>query len=439
MKSDLAKVLHPVGGRPMIVRAVETAHDLDAGRTVVVVGHDGDAVRALLGDRAEFAEQKELLGTSHAVQQAENVLRDQVDWVIVFYADMPLLRAKTVRRVLDAAQASPGPMAMLTVRVADPRGFGRVVRGPDGHVIAIVEERECTPEQLTIRELNPGVYAYRAAWLWENLKAVHPKSKGEYYLTDLVEICAAQGHSVPGVEAEDAEELIGVNTRVHLAEAEAALRRRTTTYWMLEGVTLQDPATTYIAEDVTLAQDVTILANTHLEGETVIGAHSVIGPNTVIRASRIGAHCLVNSSVVEESTVEDHVKVGPYCHLRPKAYLAAGAYLGNFAEVKNSRIGEKSRMHHFSYVGDAEIGEDVNIGAGTITVNYDGKHKHKTIIGDHAFIGSDSLLIAPVTVQNDARTAAGAVVTKDVPTGKIAIGVPARMRDIRRPEPDDKG
>lgn len=423
----------------MVVRAVDTARDLDVRRTVVVVGRDGDAVRALLGDRAEFAEQRELLGTGHAVQQSENALRNQVDWVIVFYADMPLLRADTVRRVIEAAQANPGPMAMLTMRVADPRGFGRVVRGPDGNVIAIVEERECTPEQLTIRELNPGVYVYRAAWLWENLKAVQPKSKGEYYLTDLVEIAAAQGNSVPGVEADNSEELIGVNTRVHLAEAEAALHRRTNTHWMLEGVTLQDPATTYIAEDVALAQDVTILPNTHLEGQTVVGAHSLIGPNTVIRASRIGAHCIVNSSVVEESTVEDHVKVGPYCHLRPKAYLAEGAYLGNFAEVKNARLGKKSRMHHFSYVGDAEIGEDVNIGAGTITVNYDGRHKHKTIIGDHAFIGSDSLLIAPITVQNDARTAAGAVVTKDVPTGKIAIGVPARMRDIRRPEPDDKG
>jgi bifunctional UDP-N-acetylglucosamine pyrophosphorylase/glucosamine-1-phosphate N-acetyltransferase len=349
------------------------------------------------------------------------------------------LRAETVQRVIDAAQTNPGPMAMLTMRVPDPRGFGRVVRGPDGNVIAIVEERECTPEQLTIRELNPGVTVYRAAWLWENLKAVHPKSKGEYYLTDLVEIAAAQGYGVPGVEAEDAGELIGVNNRVHLAEAEAALRRRVNAFWMDEGVTLEDPATTYIGEEVALAPDVTILANTHLEGATVIGTHSVIGPNTTIRASRIGGHCIVNNSVVEESTTEDHVRVGPYCHLRPKAYLCEGAYLGNFAEVKNSHLGKKTRMHHFSYVGDAEIGEDVNIGAGTITVNFDGKHKHKTTIGNHAFIGSDSLLIAPITVHDDARTAAGAVVTKDVPTGKIAIGVPARMRDIRRPEPDDKG
>ncbi|MCC7208233.1 MAG: bifunctional UDP-N-acetylglucosamine diphosphorylase/glucosamine-1-phosphate N-acetyltransferase GlmU [Anaerolineae bacterium] len=439
MKSDLAKVLHPVGGKPMVMRAVDTAHALNVGRTVVVVGRDGDAVRALLGDGAESVEQGELLGTGHAVLQAESALRDQVEWVVVFYADMPLLRAETIARVLDAAQANPGPMAMLTLRVPDPRGFGRVVRGPDGGVLAIVEERECTPDQLAIRELNPGVYAYRAAWLWDNLKAVRPKSKGEYYLTDLVEIAAAQGHGVPGIEADDAEELIGVNTRVHLAEAETALRRRTNAHWMLEGVTIQDPATTYIGESVNLAQDVTILPNTHLEGQTSIGPHSILGPNTTVRASRIGAHCLINNSVIEESTVEDHVKIGPYCHLRPKAHLCEGAHLGNFAEVKNSRLGKKTRMHHFSYVGDAEVGDDVNIGAGTITVNYDGKNKHKTTIGDHAFIGSDSLLIAPVTVQHDARTAAGAVVTKDVPTGKIAIGVPARMRDIRRPEPDDKG
>jgi bifunctional UDP-N-acetylglucosamine pyrophosphorylase/glucosamine-1-phosphate N-acetyltransferase len=430
MKSELAKVLHPVGGKAMVIRAVETAERLAAGRIILVVGHDAASVREKVGARAEYAVQAEQLGTGHAVLQAAEALRGQTDLVAVFYADMPLLRHETLARLIAAQRQNRGPITMLTISVPDPRGFGRIVRGADGSVAAIVEEKECTPEQLGIRELNVGVYVYKSDWLWENLAKLTPKSKGEYYLTDLVELAAKQGQQVVGLESDDPDEVIGVNTRVHLSEAEAALRRRVNTYWMLEGVTLLDPAATYIQEDVKIGQDAVILPNTHLEGKTTIGAHSQIGPNSVIVDSQIGAHCIVKGSVVERSTLEDHVEIGPYGHLRTGAYLEEGVHMGNFGEVKKSRLGRDTRMGHFSYIGDAEVGEDVNIGAGTITCNYDGVHKHKTVIGDHAFIGSDTMLIAPVTVSADARTAAGAVVTHDVPSGQLAVGVPARLRAI---------
>lgn len=440
MKSQLAKVLHPVGGKPMVLRSVETAERLKSDRLVVVIGHNAEAVQHTVqhaaGDRVQFVIQAQQLGTGHAVMQADSALRGQADLVAVFYADMPLLRAETIQRLVDAQCGPRGPVAiaMLTVTQQDPRGFGRIVRGPDGNVQAIVEEAECTPEQKLIRELNAGVYVFRGDWLWNSLAKLKPKSKGELYLTDLVEMAAAQGETVIGIESDDLEELTGVNNRVHLSEAEAILRKRTARRWMLEGVTILDPATTYIHESVTIGQDAVILPNTHLIGNTHIGANCVIGPNSVIRDSRIGEGCKVDSSMIEESTLEKGVVMGPYCHLRPGAHLGEGVHMGNFGEVKNSRLGAGSRMGHFSYIGDAEIGADVNIGAGTITVNFDGTKKHKTRIGDHAFIGSDTMLIAPVEVAENARTAAGAVVTHDVPTGQIAVGVPARLRPIKPPD-----
>ncbi len=434
MKSDLAKVLHPVGGKPMVQRAVATAARLSDRLPVLIIGHEGDAVRAAVGDRAEFVVQAEQLGTGHAVMQAADHLRDHATTVLVFYADMPLLRAETLQRLADAQVSNRGPITLLTSIADDPRGFGRIVRGVDGAVTAIVEERECTPEQKLIRELNAGVYAFQADWLWAHLPQLTPQSKGEYYLTDLVGLATRERLPVIGIQSDDPGEVIGVNTRVHLAEVEAVLRRRLAEYWMLEGVTMLDPATVYLHEDVTIGMDTVIYPNTHILGETAIGDHCVIGPNTVIQDSRIGSNCRVDSSILDQAILEDHVKIGPFGHLRKGAYLCQGVRMGNFGEVKNSRLGPHTHMGHFSYIGDAEIGEHVNIGAGTITCNYDGVKKNKTVIGDHAFIGSDTMLIAPVTVEPNARTGAGAVVTHDVPEGYIAVGVPARPRKIDPPE-----
>jgi bifunctional UDP-N-acetylglucosamine pyrophosphorylase/glucosamine-1-phosphate N-acetyltransferase len=256
------------------------------------------------------------------------------------------------------------------------------------------------------------------------------RSNGEYYLTDMIPIAAAEGLPNVGLITDDLDETIGVNTRVHLAEAESALRRRVNRYWMMEGVTILDPQTTYIHEDVTIGRDTVILPNTHLQGTTSIGIDCTIGPNAIIVDSMIGDECKVEASVLEEAVLEAHVDVGPFAHLRKGAYLAVGVHVGNFGEIKNSRLGAGTRMGHFSYIGDAEVGRDVNIGAGTITANYDGVHKHKTIIGDHAFIGSDTILRAPLTVGANSKTGAGSVVTKNVPPNHLAVGLPARMRAL---------
>lgn len=431
MKSDLAKVLHPVGGKPMVVRAVATAQRIVARPPVLVIGHEMAAVMAAVGGGAQYVVQAELLGTGHAVMQAESLLRGKADIVVVYYADMPLLTPETIQRLIDAQKTNAGPITLLTI-VADPRGFGRIIRDAAGSVIAVVEERDATPEQRQSRELNVGVYALQADWLWEHLHKLTPHAKGEYYLTDLVELAAQENLPVIGIEGDDLDELIGINTRVHLSEAEAALRHRINQQWMLDGVTILDPATTYIHDDVIIGRDTVILPNTHIQGKTTIGANCVIGPNSVIRDSQIGDNCAVNSSVIEEAVLEDHVYMGPFSHLRKGAHLGQGVHMGNFGEVKNSHLGPGTHMGHFSYIGDAEVGEHVNIGAGTITANFDGVNKNKTIIGDHAFIGSDTILRAPVTVETNAKTAAGSVVTRTVPEGHIAIGIPARMRKIEK-------
>jgi len=347
---------------------------------------------------------------------------------------MPLLTASTLRTLFEAGQAHSGPITLLTLVAADPRGFGRIARqnnDPNGSITAIVEDKEATPEQLAIRELNVGVYVFRANWLWDRLAKLKPKKAGEYYLTDMVEVAISEGLSVYGLVVDDPDEVIGVNTRVHLSEAEVALRRRINRRWMLDGVTLRDPATTYISEEAVIGQDTVIEPNTHILGQTKIGAECQMGPNAVISDSNVGDRCIVNSSVIESSTLEEDVTIGPYGHLRPGAYLERGVHMGNFGEVKNSRLGAETHMGHFSYIGDAQIGEDVNIGAGVVTVNFDGVNKNKTIVGDHAFIGSDTMLIAPVTVEANGRTAAGAVVTHDVPSNQIAVGVPARLRPTK--------
>jgi len=427
MNSELPKVLHSLLGRSMAWFTVQASRQATGAQPVMVIGHGAEAVRQNLDGEAQFVIQDPQLGTGHAVQQAKPILQGRSDFILVTYADMPLLTSATLSRLIQAQGSHSGPMTMLTVIADDPRGFGRVVRGSDGKVQTIVEEAGVTPEQLTIRELNAGVYCFTADWLWQALERIPLSPKGEYYLTDLVGIAVVEGLSVQALTVEDPAEVIGINTRVHLAEAEAALRSRLNKAWMLSGVTMIDPVATYIEPDVTIGRDTVIWPNTYLHGKTEVGEACVLGPNTILRDTRIGNRCKVLASVLEGALLEDDVDMGPFGHLRKGAHLARGVHLGNFGEVKNSYLGPGTKMGHFSYIGDATIGPDVNIGCGTVTCNYgmDGK-KNLTEIGEGAFIGSDTMLVAPVKVGEGAATGSGAVVTKDVPPYTLVVGVPAR-------------
>jgi bifunctional UDP-N-acetylglucosamine pyrophosphorylase/glucosamine-1-phosphate N-acetyltransferase len=347
---------------------------------------------------------------------------------------MPLLRGDTFKRLLETQRLNSGPLSLLTVIADDPRGFGRIVRKADGTVEAIVEEYVATPEQRKIRELNVGAYCFKADWLWDALHRIkkNPK-KGEYYLTDIVEIAVKDNLPVQAVVHDDFIETIGINSRIHLSEAEAALRVRINREHMLNGVSMMDPASTYIDIGVKIGRDTTVLPNTYIHGNTEIGGWNVIGPNTIIRDSRIGDRCKVLASVMEGAFVEDNVDIGPFARLRQGAHLKSHVHMGNFGEVKDSTLGEGVKMGHFSYIGNATIGANTNIGAGTITANFDGEKKNPTEIGEDVFIGSDTMLIAPLKLGDGARTGAGAVVTRDVPEDTLVVGMPARaIRKLER-------
>jgi bifunctional UDP-N-acetylglucosamine pyrophosphorylase/glucosamine-1-phosphate N-acetyltransferase len=426
MKSELPKVLHPVLGQPLVWHAVHTLQQVTEEKPVVVVGCGAEAVQQVIGDQARFVIQEEQLGTGHAVMQTVDLLKGQTEYVLVSYADMPLLTVETFQRIVETQLQHAGPLTILTNIADDPRGFGRVIRAADGNVQAIVEELHLTPEQRQIRELNTSLYCFQADWLWQALPRIPLSPKGEYYLTDLVEIAVADGLTVETVTITDEAEVIGINTRVHLAEATALMQARINHQWMLAGVTIVDPKTTYIEVGVSIGQDTVIWPNTYLQGNTRVGSGCTLGPNAVIRDTQIGDRSKVFFSVMEYAVLEDDVDIGPFGRLRKGAHLAQGVHMGNFGEVKNSYLGPGSKMGHFSYLGDTTLGPNVNIGAGTITCNYDGKNKFPTEIGANAFIGSDTMLVAPVKVGENARTGAGAVVTKDIPPDTLAVGVPAR-------------
>lgn len=435
MKSDLPKMMHPVMGRPMIQWAVNTAQAVSQLPPVVVVGHKRELIEQLLGEQVQYALQPEMLGTGHAVMQATDLLRGQADAVLVTYGDMPLLRSETLQKLLDLFRhsydnggAAPA-IAMLTITRDDAQGFGRIIRNGQGEIQGIIEEADCTPEQKLIRELNPGIYCFDGAWLWQNLDKIPISAKGEYYLTDMVGIAVGQGRRVVTMAA-PLEDVDGINTRIHLANATAVMRRRILEKHMLAGVTIIDPSATYIEDTVTINSDTTIFPGSYLQGSTVIGNHCLIGPSAQLVDCQIGNGCRVVYSVLEQARMDDHSEIGPFGHLRKGAHLGEHVHMGNFGEVKNSYLGPGTKMGHFSYLGDTHIEGGANIGAGTITCNYDGVKKSKTEIGQGAFIGSDTLLVAPVKVGAGAITGAGAVVTKDVPPGALVYGVPAREPQV---------
>jgi bifunctional UDP-N-acetylglucosamine pyrophosphorylase/glucosamine-1-phosphate N-acetyltransferase len=437
MKSALPKVLHPLAGRPMLEYVLDAARALDPAALVLVVGEGADQVRRTLGDGITYAVQAEQLGTGHAVQQARDAGAGRADTVLVLYGDTPLIRPETLRRMVAEHEATGAVATILTFRPTDPAGYGRIVRhGHTGQVEAIVEDKQATPEQKTIDEVNSGLLCFRDDWLWACLDRLERQPGGEYYLTDLIGMACNGGTAggvVAALQAGDSLEVMGVDHRAKLARAAAELRRRINERWMLAGVTMIDPQTTYVDGGVEIGPDTVILPNTMLEGATRIGRDCTIGPGSIVRDSTIGDGCRIEMSVVEQAVMEAGSDVGPFGHLRKGAHLGEGTHMGNFGEVKNSYLGPGAKMGHFSYLGDAIVGAGANIGAGTITCNYDGQQKHPTVIGKDAFIGSDTMLVAPVKVGAGAKTGAGSVVTRDVPPGQVAYGVPARIK----PPPDD--
>lgn len=432
MYSDLPKPLHRILGKPMISYIVSASESLSKNPPVIVIGHKKEQFIELLGKEYRYAEQRELLGTGHAVSQTDSILSGESDLVLVLPGDMPLVRPQTLKKLIDTQKSNSGPITLLTLIEDNPRNFGRVVRDKKSKVLAIVEEADASSEQLLINELNAAMYCFKAEWLWKALKDITLSPKGEYYLTDLVEMAGKEGLNVEAVQVDDPEELIGINNRVHLAEAGKILQRRINREWMLSGVSIVDPDSTYIESDVKIGQDTVILPDTYLEGDTILGSSCQIGPNTKVVNSQIGNSVVIEFSVIEESRIEDGVDIGPFGHLRKGAHLGAGVHVGNFGEIKDSYLGEGTKMGHFSYIGNAQIGKDVNIGAGTITCNYDGEKKHQTTIKDGVFIGSDSMLVAPLEIGENSVTGAGSVVTKDVPPDSVVVGVPARKISKRK-------
>jgi len=426
MNSDLPKVLHPVCGVPMIAHSLAAAKAASSETPLVIIGFGAEAVREFLGKKARCVIQDPQLGTGHAVRQTESTLRGKTDLVLVTYADMPLLGSGTLRRLVDTQKINPGPLTILTVNASDPRGFGRVIRNAQGSVQAVVEEAAATDKQLSIHELNVGAYCFSAKWLWEALNKIKVSKKGEYYLTDTVALAVQAGQEVQALVSADLQETIGINTRIHLAEAEVVMRQRINQAHMLAGVTIVDPASTYIEPGVKIGRDTVIWPNTYLRGTTVIGEGCVIGPNTIAQDTTVGDFCEILAAVMDGAVIEDNVGIGPFARLRKGAHLCKGVHMGNFGEIKDSTLGPGTKMGHFSYIGNATIGEDVNIGAGTVTCNYDGVRKNPTVIGEGVFIGSDTMLVAPVKLGAHSRTGAGAVVTKDVEPDTLVVGVPAR-------------
>jgi bifunctional UDP-N-acetylglucosamine pyrophosphorylase/glucosamine-1-phosphate N-acetyltransferase len=433
MRSQRHKVLHPVAGRPMLWHVLTALREagIPPAQTAVVVG-DGAAVveatvETLFGPgNYRFVLQEPQLGTGHAALVARGAVSPAAETVLVAYGDTPLLRAGTIKRLLARHRERGAPVTLVTGHLEQPAGYGRIVRAGD-EVKAIVEDRDATDEERLIREVNSGFCVFQAPWLWSRLPRVEPAPNGEVYLTALPAVAVAEGADVGTLVMEEVVETVGVNTRLQLAEAEAALRRRIAGRLLEQGVSLEDPATTYVDAEVEVGPDSVILANTHVKGNTVVGRECVLGPNAIVRDSVVGDRCRVFASVIDGATLETDVCVGPFAHIRPGTRCGRGSSVGTGSELNRSTLGAGSKMMHFGYLGDATVGEQVNVGAGTITCNYDGVQKHATTVGDGAFVGSGTLLVAPVDVGREALTGAGTVVLSDVADGAKVVGVPARQ------------
>lgn len=430
MRSALPKVLHPVAGIPMAGHVLAAVHHVHPECVLVVVSPlNRELIHSALGQGAQLVEQHEQLGTGHALSVALPEVSLSTRHILVASGDTPLLRGETVAALVELHTRREAGVTLLTavVPAAQAADLGRLHRGARGKPLAIVEAAEPLPAKGGTVEVNAGLYVFDAIWLRSAIRHLKPHPSGEFFLTDLVALAVAEGKRVEALAAHVAQDALGVNTREQLAVAERVMQERLRSYWLGQGVTMVDPQTVYLHARVELAPDVTLHPNTAIQGTSRIAQHVTVGPNAIVTDSTLAEHAVVSSAVVEGAVLEAGAHVGPYSHVRPGAHLERDAFVGSHVEVKNSRIGAGAHIGHFSYVGDADVGPRTNIGAGTVTCNFDGRDKHRTVIGADVFIGSDTLLVAPVTVGDGARTGAGAVVTHDVPAGVTVAGVPARL------------
>ncbi len=430
MKSKHPKVAHRLLGKPLVNWVIDTAREAGVDRTIVVVGHLRQQVETLIGE-CETVVQPDRKGTADAVAVCADACAGMTGSLLVLSGDCPLITADTLSRLTEAREDADAAVAVLTMQMTDPFGYGRIIRSADGQVERIVEQKDCTLDQTRITECNSGFYCFDAAALFDALTRVsNHNAQGEYYLTDVLEICRSDGRAVIGVPAGDPTECLGINSRQQLAEATRTMQIRINDRHMAAGVTMLDPRTVWIGPDVEIAQDVEILPDTMLMGSTSIGEDSIIGPNTRLTDTVVGRSCVVDETVAVEARIDDEATCGPRAYLRPLAHLCRGAKAGTHVEIKKSTIGAGSKVPHLSYIGDTTMGTGVNIGAGSITCNYDGSKKWPTVIGNDVFVGSDTMMVAPVTIGDDALVGAGSVITEDVSAGALALG---RARQIEKP------
>ncbi|MCD1163464.1 bifunctional UDP-N-acetylglucosamine diphosphorylase/glucosamine-1-phosphate N-acetyltransferase GlmU [Peribacillus frigoritolerans] len=430
MKSKLYKVLHPVCGKPMVQHVIDQVNQLQIEDIVTVIGHGAEKVQEQLGDSCKYALQEQQLGTAHAVMQAESVLSAKSGTTLVICGDTPLIKAETMKELIALHEQSQAKATILTAYADNPAGYGRVLRGEGGLVEKIVEHKDASEEERYVKEINTGTYCFDNQALFSALQKVSNENvQGEYYLPDVIEILKEEGEVVTAFQSSEFEETLGVNDRVALSQAEQILRKRINEKHMRNGVTIIDPLTTFIEADVQIGQDTVINPGSFIKGKSIIGQDCLIGPNTEISDCEIGDGTEVLQSVVHESSIGSSVKIGPFAHVRPQSDIKDSVKIGNFVEIKKTVFGKGSKASHLSYIGDAEVGENVNIGCGSITVNYDGKNKYLTKIEDNVFIGCNSNLVAPVTVGEGAYVAAGSTITQDVPQQALSV---ARARQVNK-------
>ncbi len=423
MKSSKAKVVHEVLGRPLVRWVIESARAAGADKIVTVVGHGRDQVEPLVGEDTTVVVQEEQRGTADAVASCTQELQGATGSLLVLNGDCPLVTPEILTSLIAEREANDAGVAIMTMDLEDPTGYGRVIRGADGLVERIVEQKDCSPEQLAVTECNAGFYCFDAELLFQALEQVSDdNANGEFYLTDVIEIARKNNRAAVGCKAQDPRECLGVNTRVQLAEATKIMQHRINERHMLAGVTIIDPDTVWIGADVSIGPDTQILPMTMLNGTTSIGEGSIVGPNTRLTDTVVGNDCVIDETVAVQARIDDGCTCGPRAYLRPDAHLMEGAKAGTHVEIKKSTIGPGSKVPHLSYIGDTQMGAGVNVGAGSITCNYDGAKKWQTTIGDNTFVGSDTMMVAPVNIGSDVLIGAGSVITEDVPDGSLALG-----------------